>query len=65
MKIRDYAKSVGFDVCGKLRYMGKWDRNTRWFMDEGQNAYLIDEVIHTIRIKPQKKKSVEYTTDLI
>ena len=65
MKIRDYAKSVGFDVCGKLSYMGKWDRNTRWFMDEEQNAYLIDEVIEKIRIIPKKKKSAEQTADLI
>lgn len=59
MKIRNYAKSVGFEIVGVLRYMGKWDRNTRWFMDEGQNAFLIDDVIGTIRIKPKKKKPAE------
>lgn len=59
MTIRDYAKSVGFKVVGVLRYMGKWDRNTRWFMDEGHNAFLIDDVIKTIRIKPKNKKSAE------
>lgn len=60
-KIRNYAKSVSFDVVGKLRYMGKYDRNTRWFLDDGQNAFLIDEVIGTIRIIPKKKKPADYS----
>ena len=64
MKIRNYAKSISFDVVGKLRYMGKWDRNTRWFYDEGQNAYLIDDVIKTVRIIPNKK-ACGTTTDLV
>ena len=25
MKIRAYAKAVGFEVVGKLRLMGKWN----------------------------------------
>ena len=65
MVIRNYAKSIGFEIVGVLRYMGKWDRNTRWFMDEDQNVFLIDDILKTIRIKPKKEKSVELTTDLI
>ena len=55
MKIRDFAKSVGFEVCGKLTYMGKWDLSSRWYMDEERNIYLVDTIIGTIRIKPNKK----------
>jgi hypothetical protein len=55
MKIRDFAKSVGFEVCGKLTYMGKWDLSSRWYMDEERNIYLVDTIIGTIRIKPNEK----------
>jgi hypothetical protein len=55
MKIRDFAKSVGFDVCGKLTYMGKWDLSTRCYMDENKNLYLVDEILGFIRIKPNRK----------
>lgn len=55
MKIRTYAKSVGFDVIGKLTYMGKWDLCSRWYMDEGLNAYIVDIVLGEIRIRPHKK----------
>lgn len=54
-KIRTYAKSIGFDVIGKLRYMGKWNRNNRWFMDDEQNVYLINDVCQSIDILPKKK----------
>ena len=50
MKIRDYAKSVGFNVVGKITYLGKWDLSTRCYTDEAQNLYLIDENIGTVRI---------------
>lgn len=56
MKIRDYAKSVGFDVVGNLRLMGKWNICNRWYMDEAQNVYLVDIVLGTIRIIPHKKR---------
>lgn len=56
MKIRSFAKSVGFDVVGKITYMGKWNLLNRWYMDEGLNAYLIDIAIGTIRIIPHKKR---------
>ena len=55
MKIRDYAKSVGFEIVGKLTYMGKWNLCNRWYMDEHGNAYLVDVVIGGIRIIPNKK----------
>ena len=63
-KIRTYAKSVGFDVIGKLRYMGKWDRNSRWFMDNEQNIYLLNDVTQGISIMP-KKKPADNSADLI
>ena len=55
MKIRAYAKAVGFDVVGKLRLMGKWDICNRWYADDAGNAYLVNTVIGGIRIIPRKK----------
>jgi hypothetical protein len=55
MKIRTFAKSVGFDVVGNLRLMGKWNLCCRWYMDEGGNAYIVDVILGTIRIIPNKK----------
>lgn len=55
MRIRDFAKSVGFDVIGKIAYMGKWDLSTRYYADEAYNLYLVDIVIGGIRIIPSKK----------
>ena len=55
-KIRTFARSVGFDVVGKLTYMGKWDLRTRWYMDEARNAYLVDTNIGGIRIIPKVLK---------
>lgn len=57
MKIRAYAKAVGFNVIGKLTYMGKWDICNRWYMDEHSNVYLVDTVIGGIRIIPRNKKT--------
>lgn len=56
MKIRDYAKAVGFEVVGKLTYMGKWNLCSRWYMDEARNTYLVDVVIGGISIIPHKKR---------
>ena len=56
MKIRDYAMAVGFEVVGKLTYMGKWDLSNRWYADEARNAYLVDVVIGGIRIIPHTRK---------
>ena len=58
VKIRDYAKDVGFDVVGKITYMGKWDLSTRCYADEGKNLFLVDE-LGMIRIRPKQKKSAE------
>lgn len=49
-KIRNYCETIKFKIVGKLNYMGMWDRNNRWYMDEAQTAYLIDTVLGTIRI---------------
>lgn len=56
MKIRAFAKSVGFEVVGKIRYMGKWDLSNRWYMDDVGNTYLVDVVIGGIRIIPTTRK---------
>ena len=56
MKIRAYAKSVGFTVVGKLRLVGKWDICNRWYADDAGNAYLVDVVIGGIRIIPSSRK---------
>ena len=58
VKIRDYAMDVGFDVVGKITYMGKWDLSTRCYADEGKNLFLVDE-LGMIRIRPKQKKSAE------
>ena len=50
MKIRDYAKSVDFEVVGKITYMGKRNLSTRVYMDEAKNEYWLDEVLGTICI---------------
>lgn len=64
MKIREYAKSVGFEVVGKLTYMGKWDFSTRCYADEGKNLFLLDD-LGMIRIRPKKKKSAVNSADLV
>lgn len=55
MKIRSYAKSAGFEIVGKLTYMGKWNLCNRWYMDEARNVYLVDVVIGGISIIPNRK----------
>lgn len=55
MKIRDYAKSVGFDVVGKITYVYKKGLTIRCYMDDGGNRYLVDTSIGTIEIIPCKK----------
>ena len=64
MKIRDYAKYVGFEIVGKLTYMGKWNLSTRCYADEGKNLFLVDE-LGMIRIRPKNKKPAELTADLV
>lgn len=49
-KIRSHCKAIGYDIVGKLHYMGMWDHSNRWYMDGAQTAYLIDTVLGTIRI---------------
>ena len=56
MKIRAYAKSVGFTVVGKLRLVGKGDICNRCYADDAGNAYLVDVVIGGIRIIPSSRK---------
>ena len=56
MKIREYAKTVGFTVVGNLRLMGKWDLCNRWYMDEAGNAYVVNVVIGGISIIPRHKR---------
>ena len=43
MTVREYAKSVGFEVVGKLRRM-KAVRNQKWYIDEADNEYWLDNV---------------------
>lgn len=57
MKIRNYAKSVGFEVVGKIRYMGKWNLSNRWYMDDASNVYLINICIGTIEIIAREKRA--------
>lgn len=54
MKIRNYAKSIGFEVIGKLTYMGKRGLAHRWYMDEAKNQYFIDFCVGDVCIKTNK-----------
>ena len=54
MKIRNYAKSIGFEVVGKLTYMGKRGLAHRWYMDEAGNKYFINICIDNVEIVPSK-----------
>lgn len=55
MKIRTYAKSIGFEIVGKIRYMGKRGILNRCYMDEAGNTFLIDMALGTIQIITPKK----------
>ncbi len=48
MTVREFAKSKGFTVVGKLRrmpdkYYGMDNRHYPWYMDEANNEYLMDD----------------------
>lgn len=64
MKIRDYAKYVGFEIVGKLTYMGKRGLSTRYYMDENKNLFLIDDM-GMIQIRPAKKKPAVNSADSV
>lgn len=55
-KIREYCATIDFTVAGRLRYMGKWDHHTRWYMDDARTAYLIDTELGCIQIKQPRRK---------
>ena len=55
-KIRKYCAAVGFMVAGKLRYMGKWDHRSRFYMDDAGTVYLIDTMLGNIQIKQPRRK---------
>lgn len=59
MKIRNYAKSIGFEVVGKLTYMGKRGLAHRWYMDEAKNKFFIDLCVGDVCIKTNKKDKKE------
>ena len=56
-KIREYAKTVGFEIVGKISYLGKRDLCTRVYTDEAGNLFLLDVVIGGIRIIPRKSNT--------
>ena len=45
MTIRQFAKSKGFNIVGKLTRKAKWeqDKNEYWYMDEAGNEYCKSE----------------------
>ena len=49
MTCREYAKSIGFEVVGKLKRMpnkhyGMDDKHSYpWYIDEAKNEYLMDD----------------------
>lgn len=42
MNIRDYAKTHNFEVIGKLHYQGKLEDGTRFYLDDGENEFYIE-----------------------
>jgi len=58
VSIREYAKSVGFEVVGKLTLQCKWDLSTRCYADEAGNIFLKDIVIGTIKIIPKRRHTM-------
>ena len=40
--IKKYAKSVGFEVIGKLKRVADIDINTRCYIDEAENEYILN-----------------------
>lgn len=50
MNIREFAKSVGFEVVGKITYLGKESRNTRVYLDEAGNEYWLNSLSESITI---------------
>lgn len=56
MKIRAYAEAVGFQVVGRITYMGKLDLNHRYYVDEGRNLYLIDTILGYVSIFPAGRR---------
>ena len=49
-KIRNFAKENGFEIVGKLHKCCDLDRNTRFYMDEAENEYLLNKTEGTITI---------------
>lgn len=45
MTIRQFAKSKGFNIVGKLTRKAEWeqDKNERWYMDGSGNEYCKSE----------------------
>jgi len=56
MNIRAYAQAVGFQVVGRISYLGKYDLSLRQYIDEAGNRYLIDTVLDKISIVPARRK---------
>ena len=56
MKIRTYAESVGFQVIGRITYLGKYGLDYRQYVDEAGNRYLIDTIFGDVRIEPVKRR---------
>ena len=55
MKIRNYASSIGFEVVGRIRYLGKYNTWNRAYMDEAKNLYLID-IFGDVEVRPSRKE---------
>lgn len=59
MRIRDYAKSIGFEVVGKLKNIGKRGLANRWYMDEAGNKYIVDICIGDVQIVSNKLVEID------
>ena len=55
-KIRDYCKKIGFEVVGKITYMGKRNPLHRMYMDEAGTKYWICEAVGEVYVLPARPR---------
>ena len=50
MAIKNYCKTIGFEIVGKLTRTSNYRKNVRCYYDEAMNEYLQDTITGAITI---------------
>lgn len=50
MTIKNYCKSIGFEIVDKLTRMSNLDKSCRCYHDEAMNEFLLDTISGNITI---------------